>query len=69
MRFEVIVGNVGRVECTDDRLTAAGAYRLYVELSKRHEGRCAGESVTLFDNGEIVWEHEGRHDAETDPCR
>lgn len=59
--YQVVVGNVGTMDYTDRRL-AEECYNTYVTLSKKCETRAAGESVTLFKDGEIVKEHIGKID-------
>ena len=50
--FEVIVGNIGTVYCGDDRLIATEEFRQYKALSQAQYGRCSGEPVDMFENGE-----------------
>lgn len=57
--FEVIVGNLGTVLTTDIKSKALNSYHSYVRDSKCNYGRVAGESVTLFENGEPINEYDG----------
>jgi len=57
--FEVIVGNIGAVYRGTNGFDATVAYNRYVGVSKRGEGRAAGESVIMMRGGEIVREHAG----------
>jgi hypothetical protein len=59
MRYEVIVGNLGSVYAGDDEFTAWHTFNVYQLYSQRHEGRAAGESVTLMCDGEPIKEHPG----------
>jgi hypothetical protein len=56
--YEVCVGNVGNMTYTSKKL-AEDCYTTYVKLSKQNISRAAGETVTLFKNGEIIKEHIG----------
>lgn len=56
-RYEVIVGNVGRVYDGNDKEVAMHVYQEYVEISKAGVGRAGGEPVTLTLDGEIIHEH------------
>ena len=61
--FEVIVGNIGTVYRGDSALDASLAFTHYVKASKRGEGRCADEDVTMLRGGEVTSEHFGhKHD-------
>jgi hypothetical protein len=57
--FEVVVGNIGTVYSGRDEAEAQKHYDEYVDQSKTGYGRAAGESVTMFRNGEIFKEHIG----------
>jgi hypothetical protein len=60
--YEVVVGNVGLVHSGTDKNKAYQEYDAYVLLSSKCQGRAGGEDVTLFEDGEIIAEHEGlRH--------
>ena len=61
-RWEVIVGNIGRVYEDYNALWARSYFNTYVGQSKRGEGRAAGENVTLMCDGEIMKEHVGTQD-------
>jgi hypothetical protein len=59
-KFEVVVSNVGTVHTGDNPQAAIREYMECVHLSKESKvGRIAGESVTLFNDGEIVNEYQG----------
>lgn len=65
MKYQVIVGNIGTVCDTDDRADAIDEYEDYVLFSEQGHGRASGEPVTLFEDGEIIREHEGmNHETE-----
>jgi hypothetical protein len=57
--FEVVVDNVGTVYSGSNFMVASAKFASYVKLSREGSGRAAGESVTLFHNGEIRQEHIG----------
>lgn len=57
-KYQVIVGNIGTVEDTDNFLTATRTYGYYKRQSKSGYGRVAREPVTFMSNGEIKWEYE-----------
>lgn len=57
---EVLVTNIGKVFESDNGFAARVAFNSYVGKSKRNEGRAAGESVTLWTDGEIIKEFHGR---------
>lgn len=59
--FKVVVGNVGTMEYTSKKL-AMDCYTTYVTMSVKHITRAAGESVTLFQDDEIIKEHIGAVD-------
>jgi len=59
LRYEVIVGNLGRVYAGKSRLDANLMFREYRKKSDRGYGRVAGEAVTMFRDGEPVREHRG----------
>jgi hypothetical protein len=61
-RYSVVVGNIGTVYDGDSRVRARHNYDTYVADSKDGHGRAAGESVTLFEDGEIIAEHHGEHE-------
>ena len=58
--YQLVVGNIGTVYTGYDAVEAIKDYQHYVNLSKSEAGRAAGESVTLFCDGEIMEEHTGR---------
>ncbi len=62
MIYEVVVGNIGRVYRGSDRREANRSYAVYLDQFKQGYGRAAGESVTLFEDGEPIREHEGKLD-------
>jgi len=57
--YEVVVGNIGTVYSGASLAAAKKDYKTYVAQSVDGRGRAAGESVTLFKNGEIDMEHLG----------
>ena len=57
-RYEVIVGNIGRVYTGDDRRTAVKDFTHYREMSLKRVGRAADEQVTLWDGGEPTMEYD-----------
>lgn len=58
-QYEVLVGNIGTVYSGTDEDEAQRTYNRYCTLSMTQNGRAAGESVTLFKDGEIEMELEG----------
>lgn len=58
-KFEVIVGNIGTVYSGNNYMQAQTKYSAYVKQSREEYGRAAGETVTLFHNGEIRSEYQG----------
>jgi hypothetical protein len=63
-RWEVLVGNIGKVFDGTRESAARVAYKDYVIQSKSGNGRASGESVTLMKNGEPVSEHFGKNEDE-----
>ena len=61
--YQVVVGNVGTIDYTSKKL-ANDCYTTYVTMSKQNITSAAGESVTLFKDGEIIQEHIGVNDLE-----
>lgn len=61
-RYEVVCGNIGSVYSGPSAKEATEKFRAYVDASKSQYGRAAGESVTLFKNGEPIREHVGSLD-------
>lgn len=59
MRYQVIVGNIGKVCDTDDRAEALRDYDIYKARSEDGIGRAAGEPIALMCNGEPIMEHAG----------
>lgn len=57
--FEVIVGNVGTVYTGEGSASARHMFESYRAMSRDGYGRVAHESVTLFDDGEILDEFDG----------
>jgi hypothetical protein len=60
--FEVVVGNIGTVYSGSNLMVATCKWAAYVKQSRADIGRAAGESVTLFHNGEIRREYIGTAD-------
>ena len=58
--YEVVVGNVGTVYRGPDRQKALEEYGAYVALSRAGGGgRASGQGVDLFEDDELILEHEG----------
>jgi hypothetical protein len=57
-KYQVVVGNIGTMDYTSEKL-ANDCFVTYVTMSKQNITSAAGESVTLFKNGEIIKEHIG----------
>lgn len=57
--YQVLVGNIGQVEETNDRGQADVTFNEYVRQSDTNCGRAGGESVTMLLNGEVAKEHIG----------
>ena len=60
IHYEVLVGNIGKVWEGSSPLKAMQTFTKYSELSEAGYGRCANEGVTLWKNGEIIAELEGK---------
>ena len=58
-QYSVIVGNIGTVYDGESFMDAKQAYSEYRKQSRANYGRASGESVTMFENGEIKFEHAG----------
>ena len=58
-RYQVIVGNIGTVENTNDVKQANETYYEFVNQSKNNYGRAAGEDVTMLEGDEISKEYFG----------
>jgi hypothetical protein len=57
--YRVIVGNMGTVYNGDSKTQALNDFHYYADQSMLGIGRASGESVTMFENGEIFKEHLG----------
>lgn len=57
--YEVIVGNLGCVERTDNLRQAENIFSCYVYKSTHKEGRSAGENVVIMKRDEIYKEFIG----------
>jgi hypothetical protein len=55
-KYEVIVGNIGKMDYTNNKL-AKECYDTYVALSTKGETRAANEPVTLIKDGNIIAEY------------
>lgn len=64
--FEVVVGNIGKVWEGKSEAAATATYREYRHLSETGYGRCAGESVTLFWDNDILEEYTPANKEETE---
>ena len=58
-QYSVIVGNVGEVLTTTNKNEAIKTYGEYKRISIAGVGRAGGEDVTLFCDGEPLYEHFG----------
>ena len=58
-QYSVIVGNVGTVFNSTIKKDAVATYKEYVKISNSSSGRIGGEDVTLFCDGEPLYEHFG----------
>lgn len=58
-KYWVIVGNIRMVDATDNVAAAKEEYSYWIRSSNMTTGRASGESVTLFEDGEPIAEHEG----------
>jgi hypothetical protein len=61
-RYEVIVGNIGKVYDGDSLPEAQLHVVAYIDQSKSERGRAGGESVTLMKDGDILTEFIGTQD-------
>jgi hypothetical protein len=61
--YTVVVSNIGNVYKGPWAFRALAMYQDYVELSRVGYGRCAGEDVTLWFDGEPTQEFIGRRTA------
>lgn len=59
--YRVVVGNIGTVKESSDRLSAFGIYNHYACLSESGLGSVGGEPVYLFRNEELIMEHAPKH--------
>ena len=66
MKYEVVVGNIGRVYNGDVEARALIIYDTYVSQSRRRQGRAAGESVVIIADGDIIKEHVGEDNEVSD---
>ena len=57
MKYTVIVGNIGTVHTGDYRRKAIFEFVQYRMASKAGTGRAGHEPVTLFEDNEILMEH------------
>jgi hypothetical protein len=57
-QYNLLVGNIGNISYTNKN-DAIKDYNHYVKISKKIITRCAGESVALFCNDEIIKEYIG----------
>ena len=61
-KYQVIVSNVGTVYSGDNAENANRDFSECEELSKTNYGRFAGESVTMFIDGEPMREFTGTNE-------
>lgn len=59
MEYQVIVSNIGTTYCGGDKNLANIDFASNVQKSKNNEGRWAGETVTLFEDLEVINEYDG----------
>lgn len=57
-RYEVVVGNVGTIYRGNSKRQGLAEFREASQLSKDGYGRYSMEPVTLFEDGEILKEHD-----------
>ena len=57
--YEVLVGNIGKVWQGTNQLECEGVFNTYKAQSESNYGRAAGEDVTIWRDGELIWEFEG----------
>ena len=62
INYTVHVGNIGTVYSGADHAAADRSFTEYKDQSKQY-GRAAGESVYMFENGEIAREFTGEIDS------
>ena len=53
-KYQVVVGNIGTVVDTDSRSEAVEAFDAYCADSDAPFGRAAGETVTMFKDGDPI---------------
>lgn len=61
-QYSVVVGNVGTVYTGTDRREALAEFEACKGASIGNVGRMAGESVTLFEDSDILREYQGNAD-------
>lgn len=66
MRYQVTVGNIGKVYDGNSFRKAHQAFAEYVRQSRDGYGRAAGESVTFWQDGEPTGDWIGDGDREAD---
>lgn len=63
-KYELIVGNIGRVFESNNLKDCMKKFRHYVTQSKSGVGRAGGESIILLREGEPIEEYQGTLDKE-----
>lgn len=64
-KYEVVVGNVGKVLSTNNKAEAIKCYKDYVSISQVNKySRAYGEDVYLFEKGDLIKEHTGHIERE-----
>ncbi len=58
-KYEVTVGNIGRVHDGDSFSEAHAVFKEYVQMSSDGYGRASGEEVVIWEDGEPIDEFEG----------
>lgn len=59
MTYQVIVSNIGTTYQGGDKNLANIDFAENVQKSKNNEGRWAGETVTMFEDGEVINDYDG----------
>jgi hypothetical protein len=60
MKYQVYVGNIGKVYDGDNHEDAMETFEEYVVISANGHGRASGEDVTLFEDGDIIKDFIGK---------
>ena len=57
MKYQLYVGNVGRVSEHENKQEALKEFGDWVKISRDGSGRAGHEDVTLYEHGEIIREY------------